>query len=135
MENNLEVRKDLNEMVKGLNFGIVKSSYGTRYPLRLKLDDGTPSGKVLEFRDSDDVHGALQSYVTLGEKDFIKSKALVEELSIDEEGNVSGKYICIKYELTDGNIFRFFPSRSQLIIIENLYKFWKNNHKSSAKQG
>ena len=131
----IEVRKDLNEIVKNVCFAEVKSSYGTRHPLRIRLEDGTAQGKTLEFRDKDGVYDAIQSYVTLGEKDFIKSKQLVEEIKVDEEGNETGKYVCIKYELADGNVFRFFPERPQLIVIDNLYKLYKKNQKTPAKQG
>ena len=131
----IEVRNDLNEIVKSINFVEVKSSYGTRHPLRIRLDDGTAQGKSLEIRDKDGVYDAIQSYVTLGEKDFIKSKQLIEETKVDEEGNESSKYVCIKYELNDGNVFRFFPERPQLIVIDNLYKLYKKNHKTPTKQG
>lgn len=135
MEEKIEIRKDLNEIVKKIGFGTVKSNYSTRHPLRVILEDGTSQGKILEFRDSDGVYDAVQSYQSLGVTDFIKSKELVEETSVDEDGTVTGKYICVKYELVDGNIFRFFPSRTQNIIIENLYKLYKKNHKAPVKQG
>lgn len=135
MVEKIEIRKDLNEIVKKIGFGTVKSNYGTRHPLRVILEDGTSQGKILEFRDSDGVYDAVQSYQSLGVTDFIKSKELVEETSFDEDGTVTGKYICVKYELVDGNIFRFFPSRTQNIIIENLYKLYKKNLKTPVKQG
>ena len=131
----IKVRKDLNEIVKSIVFGTVKTSFGVRHPLKLRLYDGTETGKVIELRDKDGVYDALQSYVTIGEKDFIKSKELVEEVSLDEEGNVVSKYICVKYELVDGTIFRFFPERTQTIIIENMYKLYKKNSKTPTKQG
>lgn len=131
----IEVRKDLNEIVKSIGFAEVKTSYGTRHPLRIRLKDGTNQGKAFELRDKDGVYDAIQSYVTLGEKDFIKSKQLVEEIKVDDEGSETGTYVCIKYELTDGNIFRFFFERPQLIVIDNLYKLYKKNQKTPAKQG
>lgn len=131
----IKIRKDLNEIVERIGFATIKSSYGTRHPLRVVLKDGSVTGKVLDIRDKDGVYDAIQSYQLLGEKDFVKRKELVEELSIDEEGNASGSYICVKYELADGNIFRFFFERPQQIIIENLYKLYKRTLKSPAKQG
>lgn len=131
----IEVRKDLNEIVKSIGFAEVKTSYGIRHPLRIRLKDGTNQGKAFELRDKDGVYDAIQSYVTLGEKDFIKSKQLVEEIKVDDEGNETGIYVCIKYELTDGNVFRFFFERPQLIVIDNLYKLYKKNQKTPAKQG
>ena len=103
--------------------------------MRIRLKDGTNQGKAFELRDKDGVYDAIQSYVTLGEKDFIKSKQLVEEIKVDDEGNETGTYVCIKYELTDGNVFRFFFERPQLIVIDNLYKLYKKNQKTPAKQG
>lgn len=131
----IKVRKDVNEIVKKIGFATVKSSYGVRHPLRVILEDGSDKGHTIELRDSDGVYDAIQSYVKLGQSDFIKSKMLVEELSTDDDGSLTGTYLCIKYEFTDGNIFRFFFSRAQLIVIENLYKLYKQNHKAPAKQG
>lgn len=135
MEEKIVLREDLNEIVKKIGFAEIRSSYGTRHPLRVIIENGTPTGKTLEIRDKDGVYDAIESYRILGEKDYIKSKELVEEISTDAEGNETKPYVCIKYELNDGNIFRFFLERSQQIIVDNMYKLYKKNQKSPVKQG
>lgn len=135
---NIKVRKDLNEIVESIRFVSNKSRFGVRHSLKVVLKDGTPTGKAIELRakDTEMIYDAIQSYVTLGVKDFIKSKELVEELPTDAEIDGEVKpYICVKYVLTDDIVFRFFLERPQQIMVDNLYKLYKTNQKTTVKQG
>ena len=66
----------------------------------------------------------------IGEKDFIKSKKLVEEQRVDDTGEVIGTYICVKYELTDDSVIRLFSNNFNIVkSIDNYYKLFKKEQK------
>ena len=123
----LEIRKDLNEMVKSAGFKQVKNRYGVRYPYIVTLFNGVE----IEFKDDANIRKMFQSYADMGETDFIKSKALVDELKQDEEGQVEKRYTCIKYELKDGRIVRLFPVQlNDNVTIDNYYYLFQKNKKA-----
>lgn len=123
---NLEIRKDLNEMVEKMGFRTAKNRYGVRYPYIVTLFNGVE----IEFKDDANIRKLFQSYADMGEADFIKSKALVDELKQDEEGQVEKRYACVKYELKDGKIIRLFPSiANDSIVIDNYYNLFQKQKK------
>ena len=124
---NLEIRKDLNEMVVSMGFKTVKNRYGTRYPYIVKLFNDVE----IEFKDDANIRKLFQSYSDMGETDFIKSKGLVDELKQDDEGQVESRYTCVKYELKDGSIIRLFPLQrfNDSIIIDNYYNLFQKTKK------
>lgn len=118
----VKIREDLNSIVDEIRFRTIKSKYGDRHVCILKIKN---KGPEIEFKDSDGLFELFQSYVATGDEDFLKSKTLVEEEKKDEEGNVTGTYICIKYELKDGSVYRLFTTKflSNKIIINYYNKF------------
>jgi len=124
---NLEIRKDLNEMVESMGFKTIKNRYGFRYPYIVKLWNGVE----IEFKDDANIRKLFQSYADMGEADFIKSKGLVDELKQDDEGQVESRYTCVKYELKDGSVVRMFPVQrfNDVIIIDNYYNLFKKQKK------
>lgn len=123
-----KIREDLNEMVKDIKFRHIETKYGSRNVVNVTLFNN----EVIEFKDSEGVYEVCQSYVKCGEKDFIKSKKLVEEFKKDEEGVVNGTYICVLYELTDGTKYRLFVSKfTSLKILDNYYNLFKKSQKTN----
>ena len=123
--NKIEVREDLNNIVKLIKFETIKNKYGTCHPLMVTLFNDVK----VEFSDKDDIYSLFKSYSDSGEKDFIKSKKLVEEIREDEEGQVLGTYFCVKYELRDGSVYRLFTKNfTSNKAIENYYNLYKKQH-------
>lgn len=128
----IKVRKDLNEIVKSIGFVTIKNTrYGDRHVCNVKLFND----KVIEYRDTENLYDLFQSYTELYGADFIKSKELVEELKTDENGQVVGKYICVKYIIADDegeHVYRMFASNfNSNTIIDNYYKLYKKNKKTA----
>lgn len=127
---NLKIREDLNDIVKNIGFKHIENKFGERNVCLVKLFND----KVIEFKDSDGTAEVLQSYADLGEKDYIESKKLVEELKTDEEGNNVGNYICVKYSLKDGSVYRLFASKfTSNKVIDNYYTLYKKLQKNEKK--
>ena len=122
MSEKLVVRKDLNEIVKNINFKKIKNKFGERNVCNVTLFND----EIIEFKDSENLYELFQSYIKCGETDFIKSKELVEEIKTDDEGNEVSTYICVKYTLTDDSIYRLFVTKyNSNKIIDNYYKLYK----------
>lgn len=120
------IREDLDDMVESIGFSSSKTRYGLINNCNVKLFNGV----VIPFRDNDKIFELFQSYVALGEKDFIKSKKLVEEQRVDDTGEVIGTYICVKYELTDDSVIRLFSNNFNIVkSIDNYYKLFKKEQK------
>ena len=125
------VRADLNDMVKSINFRTISSRFGDRHVVDVTLFNG----KVVEFKDDKKLFEICMSFKDIGETDFVKSKKLVEELNINDDGEVLGTYICVRYELCDGTKVVLFASDSFSTrkILDNYYKLYKETHKTAKK--
>ena len=125
-----KVREDLNEIVESIKFFHDKTSFGFRSGVNVKLFNG----KVIEFKDSDGLYDLFASYVEKGEKDFIKSVKLVEEIQTDEStGDAVRKYICVRYDLVDGSCYRLFTTKfTSNKMIDNYYDLYKAQKKTST---
>lgn len=120
------VREDLNDIVKAINLKKIKNKFGERNVCVVTLFND----EVVEFKDNENLYELFQSYMKCGETDFIKSKELVEELRKDEENNVIGSYICVRYTLKDDSVYRLFVSKfNSNKIIDNYYKLYINSKK------
>ena len=127
----LKIREDLNDIVKSMGFKRVKNRYGERYPYIVTLFNDV----TIEFKDDANIRKMFQSYADMGEGEFIKSKALVEELKQDEEGQADSIYICVKYELKDGKVIRLFPTQlNDKQTIENYYNLYKKQKGENLKK-
>lgn len=132
-EKKIVVKEDLNEIVKSIGFKKIKNNFGERFVCVVTFNNG----KVIEFRDNEHIYELFQSYVDMGETDFIKSKELVEELKKDDEGQAVGTYICVKYVLNDENntTLRLFTSKfNDNLIIDNYYRAYKKEKATSPKK-
>ena len=130
-ENKIVVREDLNEIVKNIAFKKIKNSYGERFVCNVTFIND----KVIEFRDNEHVYELFQSYLDVGETDFIKSKELVDEEKKDDEGQIVGVYCCVRYTLKDGTIIRLFTSKfNDNKIIDNYYRAYKNKKATAPKK-
>lgn len=125
-----KVREDLHNIVKDIKFLHQKTSFGYRNVCNVTFFND----KVVEFKDSDGIYELFASYVEKGEKDFIKSCKLVEEIQTEEStGNAVRKYICVRYDLADGGIYRLFATKFvSNKIIDNYYDLYKSQTKTSA---
>ena len=123
------VRADLNDMVKSINFRTISSRFGDRHVVDVTLFNG----KVVEFKDDKKLFEICMSFKDIGETDFIKSKKLVEEMNVNEDGEIVGTYICVRYELCDGTKVVLFAtdSFSTRKILDNYYKLYKEEQKKS----
>ena len=118
----VEIRADLNKIVKMARFEEVKSKFGVRHPYFVTFFNG----EKVEFVDTDGLYDLIMSYKKCGMNDFLSSKALVEEPKLNDEGVVVGTYICMRYVFADGSIYRLFTKNySANKIIENYYAFYK----------
>lgn len=138
---NVKIRKDLNDIVSKIKFEEV----GRKDYKRIVCSVTLFTGKVLEFKDKDNVYDLLVSFVEAGEKDILKSVELVEEerkidsaLSFDfeeDEKDVKSKtYICVLYTLKDNRTFRLFPANKFVRqIIDNYYKKYKDEQKEQKQ--
>jgi len=124
------VREDLNDMVRSINFRTITFRSGERHVVEVTLFNG----KVLEFRDDKKLFEICMSFKDIGETDFIKSKKLVEELNVNEDGEVIGTYICVRYELCDGTKVVLFAtdSFSTRKILDNYYKQFRELKKAES---
>lgn len=137
MEENIEktkksvmVREDLHDMVKSINFRTIPFKTGERHVVDVTLYNG----KVIEFRDDKDLFGICMSFKDVGETNFIKSKRLAEELIVNDDGEINGTYICVRYELINDIKAVLFPSdsHSTRIKIDNYYKHFKSLKQKEA---
>ena len=107
--------RDLNKIVKSINFRSQKNSKGkVSYKLALELVNGSKT----EIFVNDDEFEAIKTLKELGIEP-IKSRELVEEESENNEGKL---YSCIKVVLYDDSVFRYFPSRAFDIVINAVYE-------------
>ena len=121
-----EIRKDLNEIVKEIRLKKIKTKYSERNVCLVTLFND----EVIEFSDKEKIYELFQSYVKCGETDFIKSKELVEEYKLDDEGSTIGTYVCVKYTLNDEGVYRLFVSNfNSLKMLDNYYKLYKKTKK------
>ena len=122
----LVIREDLDKIVAQSRFKEVKNKYGVRHPYIVTLFNGVD----IEFEDTDGFFDLLTSYRNCGQKGYVQSKALVEELKLNDEGVAVRKYICMKYVLEDGSVYRLFPKKYvSNKVIDNYYNFYKANKK------
>ena len=133
MEEEISVRKDLNEIVKSIGFVKTKTKWGERLSCDIKFfNDGVVSIVGPKVKDLLDL---LNSYKMCGETKIVKSKTLIEEVSNSDVDNSDEKkkktYICVLFELTTGDKYRLFLSRwEDNIIIDNFYKLFKKLNSS-----
>lgn len=122
----LKIREDLNKIVSKIAFKTIRTNYGTRHLCIVTLFNDVS----IEFKDSDGLFELFQSYIDVGETDFIKSKELVEEYKKNDEGEVEGTYICVKYTLKDDSVYRLFATKfNSNKMIDNYYRLFKNKEK------
>ena len=96
--------KDLTPMLKTAKFEEVKSRYGVRHPYFATLFNDVK----FQFVDDGGFYDYLISLKALGKAGYIKSRTLVEEAKVLEDGTIGASFVCIKYELDDGSIQRMF---------------------------
>lgn len=132
-----KVRNDLNDMVKSIEFKRVTTRYNSRDIARVTLFNN----EVVEFKDTEGLYDLFMAYRNIGKSNFIKSKTLVEEVKngivdildgqVDENTNT---YICVLFELENGQKYRLFPSRRYVDrkIIDLYYEQFKQQ-KAQAK--
>lgn len=128
--NDLKIREDLNDIVKDIKFLHQKTNFGFRNVCNVRLFNN----KVIEFKDADNIYDLFASYVEKGEDNFIKSVKLIEEIQTDENsGNAVRKYICVRYDLVDGGVYRLFAKNfTSNKTIENYYDLYKSQKKAST---
>lgn len=123
------VVQDLTSMLKTAKFEEIKSRYGVRHPYIVTLFNDVK----FEFTDDSGFFDYLLSLKALGDKGYVKSKRLVEEAKIEEDGTQGISFVCIKYELADGSIQRLFLrnflSSKSILNYFKVYKSKQENHK------
>lgn len=143
MEKNNEIRKDLNEIVKGIELKKVKTPGRTgyvKYVAFVKLYNDV----VIEFNDKNGFFELLTNYEKAGYdlSKIVKKPVLAEEEKTEnnvydfEENSSKARstYICVKYEIDDGDevsVHRLFPNRfNDVKAIDIFYKKFKEQKKS-----
>lgn len=132
-EKKFVIREDLNEIVKDMGFKKVKTNFGERIVFNVTFFND----EVVQFKDNENIYKMFQSFMRCGETDFIKSKKLVEELKLDDDGSIVGTYICVKYELKDDSntVVRMFTTKyNDNTAINNYYKEYKLMQKKAEKK-
>lgn len=125
----LKIREDLNVIVESIKFKTISNKFGTRNVCIVTLFNK----ETIEFKDAEGVFELFMSYTKCGEKDFVKSVKLVDEISKEKEDKEPRVYTCVLYELKDGSTYRLFPSKFvSNKIIDNYYNLYKKNQKPSA---
>ena len=119
-----KIREDLGEIVKNITFKLIKGRYSDRKVIAVELKPfgSMKQGNVINFSGTD-VDGLFDLDSTarkLGRK-VVKSMALVEELKKDVEEGKNPVYVGILVVLEDGSEFRFFPNRTDKMIIDLFY--------------
>ena len=131
-EKEFKLREDLNEIVVSIKLVQKKTNYGVNNECVVKLFNG----EEIIFRDKNKLYDLLRSFLITGQKGYVKSKKLVDEFKVDDEGNTTGVYTCVKYELTNGEVYRLFPrDYSSNTMIKNYYEFYKNKYKKDNGNG
>ena len=129
VEKEVQTREvDMTKMIVSSKFVVQNSKYGTRVTLKVKLFNG----EEIDFSDKNGVYDVLNSYKKIGATNYIKSRKLVKVETLDEEGNVTKRYIAIRYIFQDENgenICLLFPSKfASNVCLENYYrKFCETN--------
>ena len=124
----LKIREDLNKIFVGAKFKVIENKYGKRVVCNVTLFNN----EVIEFKDSDGVFELFQSYLKSGQKDFIESTKLVEEITKENEDKEPRLYICLLYTLKDGSKYRLFPTKFiSNKIIDNYYNLYKLQQKTN----
>lgn len=114
----IEIRENLNDMVKKIELKRITSKFGDRDVCNVTLFND----EVIEFKDKDGLYDLLASYKKCGIDDAVISKRLVEEIKTNDEGEAQGKFVCVAYELNDGSVYRMFVSKfASLKIIDNYW--------------
>ena len=131
-EKEFKLREDLNDIVENIKLIAKKTNYGVNNECVVKLFNG----EEIIFRDKNKLYDLLRSFLITGQKGFVKSKKLVDEFKLDDEGNITGVYTCVKYELTNGEVYRLIPrDYSSKNMIKNYYDFYKNKYKKDNGNG
>ena len=129
----VNVRKDLNDMVKNIVLRKIKTRYNERNVCEVTLFNDA----VIEFKDGEGLIDLFTAYKRCGKfEGLIKSRKLVEEEKtgsvVDEVVDAdSGTYICVVYELSDGKCFRLFLNRPYIdkLVVDKYYEMWKEQQK------
>ena len=125
-EKEFKLREDLNEIVESIKLKTRKTNFGILSECIVKFYNG----EEIIFSDRNKLYHLFRSFIITGQNGFVKSKKLVDEFKVDEEGNITGVYTCIKYELTNGEVYRLFPKDySSNTMIKNYYDFYIKNYK------
>lgn len=138
----VKIREDLHKIVSKIRFEEVGNSKYKRMACCVHLFDG----RIVEFRDKDNLYNLLLSFVEAGDKDIVVSVKLVEEerkassvfafdFEEDEKDINSNTYICVLYTLANGQIMRLFPAEKYgRQLIDNKYKQFKNIELENLKK-
>ena len=130
-EKEFKLREDLNDIVKNIKLVSRKTKYGSMSECIVKLFND----EEIIFSDRNKLYDLFRSFIITGQNGFVKSKKLVDEFKVDEEGNVTGVYTCVKYELANGEVYRLFPKDySSNTMIKNYYDFYVKNYKKEGKK-
>ena len=122
MAKEIEIRKDLNNIVKEIKLKLNKTRYSERKLCEVKVFNGD----TIDFADTEGLYDMVSTYKKLG-IECVKDKKLVEEIQknpTDEEK--APTYVCLLFTLVDGSEFRLFPSRrADKLRIEAYYQAYK----------
>lgn len=131
----VNLRNDINEMVKSIEFKRIK----TRYNFRDVAVVTFFNDEIVEFKDTAGLYDLFMAYRKVGQTNFIKSKKLIEEYKsgsvdiIEDQDEKSNTYVCVLFELADGKKYRLFPARHYVDrqIIDVYYDSYKKMKKQA----
>ncbi|MBQ3158564.1 MAG: hypothetical protein IJB98_02600 [Clostridia bacterium] len=129
MENQIKLRKDINEIVKDIKFALEKGRYNTKKVCKVTLYNED----IISIDDKDDICSIISTYKKLGVGNCVKSATLVEEIQKEiTDENKDPKYVCVLVVINDGEEdreFRLFPSSADKIRINMYYNAFQAKKK------
>lgn len=127
----IKIREDLNNIVKGIKFGLVKTRYNERKVCAVTMYNGD----VVEFADTEGLYDMILTHKKLG-LECVKTTKLVEEIQKNPTDEVKNPtFVCVLVTLFDGTEFRLFPNkRADKLRIDAYYTAYKqaNNPNKGA---
>ena len=120
-EEKIKVLTDYAPIVNSITIREVSGRYASFYNVKLSLKGWD---LPIETKIDTDLVNYICAAEKLGKKAF-KAKELVREENMDK----GKQYLCIKFTLTNGKVFRYFLSRANESTIDLLFEDYKEKNK------
>ena len=116
--------ENYSKVVKDINFISRPGKKRKNYYLHIVLINGSATDIFMDPAEFEAIK-VLQNL----KGQAVKDKKIVRETSVEEETNVTKEYICVRVELMDGTIFRYFLGRAFEIVLKAVYEDYLQKQK------